>query len=123
MLGNGTSVVKRLIETVGVYGTKFSEEIRCLMKEKHKNLALFLGYYSDTQGKMVDCKGELVLADVRHKLLYFEYLPKRNLYKQITGKMMVHVFGSSIHITEGSQVSQVLNQLSSLPSCRFISWT
>uniref|UniRef100_A0A8R7QAI0 Protein kinase domain-containing protein n=1 Tax=Triticum urartu TaxID=4572 RepID=A0A8R7QAI0_TRIUA len=84
MLGNGTISVKKLIEMVDIDEKKFSEEVRCLMKAKHKNIVRFLGYCCDTQGKMLDYQGQLVLAEVRQRLLCFEYLPKGSLDKQIT---------------------------------------
>uniref|UniRef100_A0A453T2X0 Protein kinase domain-containing protein n=2 Tax=Aegilops tauschii subsp. strangulata TaxID=200361 RepID=A0A453T2X0_AEGTS len=97
VLDNGTVAVKKLCDMVDMDEKKFSEEIRRLMKAKHKNIVRFLGYCSDTQGEMVDCEGKLVLADVRQRLLCFEYLPKGSLDKHITGRMMSHVFGSIIH--------------------------
>ncbi|VAH87397.1 unnamed protein product [Triticum turgidum subsp. durum] len=84
MLDNGMVAVKKLFGTVDLDEKKFSEEIRCLMKAKHKNIVRFLGYCADTQGEMVDCGGKLVLADVRQRLLCFEYLPKGSLDKHIT---------------------------------------
>ncbi|CAM0948539.1 unnamed protein product [Alopecurus aequalis] len=84
MLDSGTVAVKKLFETLDIHEKKFSEEIRCLMKAKHKNIVRFLGYCCDTQGEMVDYEGELVLADVRQRLLCFEYLPQGSLDKKIT---------------------------------------
>ncbi|XP_037438242.1 uncharacterized protein LOC119305973 [Triticum dicoccoides] len=84
MLDNGMVAVKKLFETVDIDEKKFSEEVHCLMKAKHKNIVRCLGYCSDTQGEMVRCEGKLVLADVRQRLLCFEYLPKGSLDKQIT---------------------------------------
>ena len=88
MLGNGTIAVKKLIEMVDIDEKKFSEEVRCLMKAKHKNIVRFLGYCCDTQGEMLDYQGQLVLAEVRQRLLCFEYLPKGSLDKQITGRII-----------------------------------
>ncbi|CAM0948563.1 unnamed protein product [Alopecurus aequalis] len=84
MLGNGTVAVKKLSETLDIHEKKFSEEVGCLMMAKHKNIVRFLGYCSDTQGEMVKYDGKLVLADVRQRLLCFEYLPKGSLDKNIT---------------------------------------
>ena len=98
MLDNGTVAVKKLCDMLDMDEKKFSEEIRCLMKATHKNVVRFLGYCSDRQGEMVNCEGKLVLADVRQRLLCFEYLPKGSLDKHITGRLMSHVFGSSIHL-------------------------
>ncbi|XBI06998.1 hypothetical protein VPH35_134958 [Triticum aestivum] len=63
MLDNGTVAVKKLCNMVDMDEKKFSEEIRW---------------------EMVDYQGKLVLADVRQKLLCFEYLPKGSLDKHIT---------------------------------------
>lgn len=84
MLNNGTVAVKKLFETLDIDEKRFIKEVHCLMKAKHKNIVRFLGYCSDTQGKMLNFEGKLVLADVRQRLLCFEYLPKGSLDKQIT---------------------------------------
>jgi serine/threonine protein kinase len=99
MLDNGTVVaVKKLLNTVDMDEKKFIEEVRCLMKAKQKNIVRFLGYCSDTQGEMLQFEGELVLAEVRQRVLCFEYLPKGSLDKQITGRILWHICGSSIHV-------------------------
>ncbi|XP_048527347.1 disease resistance protein RGA2-like isoform X2 [Triticum urartu] len=69
---------------VDIDDKKFSKEVRCLMLAKHRNIVRFLGYCSDTQGEMMNYEGELVLADVRQRLLCFEYLSQGSLDKQIT---------------------------------------
>ncbi|CAM0948543.1 unnamed protein product [Alopecurus aequalis] len=84
MLDNGTVAVKKLLRTLDIDEMQFGKEVHCLMKAKHKNIVRFLGYCSDTQGEMVDYEGELVLADVRERLLCFEYLSQGSLDKQIT---------------------------------------
>lgn len=84
MLDNSTVAVKKLEHMLDINDKQFSKEVRCLMKAKHKNIVRFLGYCSDTQGELVDYDGELVLADVRQRLLCFEYLPKGTLKEQIT---------------------------------------
>lgn len=72
---------------VDIDDKKFSKEVRCLMMAKHRNIVRFLGYCSDTQGEMMNYEGELVLADVRQRLLCFEYLSQGSLDKQITGRI------------------------------------
>uniref|UniRef100_A0ACD5X2Y4 Uncharacterized protein n=2 Tax=Avena sativa TaxID=4498 RepID=A0ACD5X2Y4_AVESA len=84
MLNKGTVAVKKLFQTLDIDEKRFIKEVHCLMKAKHKNIVRFLGYCSDTQGKMLNFEGKLVLADVRQRLLCFEYLPKGSLDKQIT---------------------------------------
>lgn len=65
--------------------TKFHREVECLMRVKHKNVIRFLGYCADRQGNMGRYEGRLVMADVHHRLLCFEYIPKGSLDKYITG--------------------------------------
>jgi hypothetical protein len=55
------------------------------MRAKHKNIVRLLGYCADTHGKVQDYEGKFVMADVRHWLLCFEYLPNGNLHQYITG--------------------------------------
>ncbi|VAI24244.1 unnamed protein product [Triticum turgidum subsp. durum] len=83
MLENGTVAVKKLFERLDIPDNKFNEEIRCLMKVKHKNIVRFLGYCANVQGEMVGYDGDFVMADVRQRLLCFEYVPKGSLDEYI----------------------------------------
>ncbi|XP_037465557.1 uncharacterized protein LOC119337499 isoform X1 [Triticum dicoccoides] len=77
-LENGSVAVKKLLNT-HIHEKEFQEEVKCLVKVKHKNIVRFLGYCSDTQGNMANNNGTLVMADVQQRLLVFEYLPKGSL--------------------------------------------
>ena len=57
-------------------GDTFQEEVKCLMEVKHKNVAQFLGYCADTQGRVVDFEGRFVMADARRQFLCFKYRRK-----------------------------------------------
>lgn len=78
-LENGLVAVKKLSERLDISDDKFKDEIRCLMKVKHKNIVPFLGYCANIQGEMVGYNGDFVMANVRQRLLCFEYVPKGNL--------------------------------------------
>ncbi|XP_048554524.1 cysteine-rich receptor-like protein kinase 26 isoform X1 [Triticum urartu] len=82
MVGNEIVAVKRLSRNM--HESKFHKEVECLMKAKHKNIVRFLGYCSDTQGKIMDYEGKMVMADIRNWLLCFEYVPNGSLDKYIT---------------------------------------
>ncbi|VAH41836.1 unnamed protein product [Triticum turgidum subsp. durum] len=84
MVGNEPVAVKRLSRTFDMQENKFHKEVECLMRAKHKNIVRFLGYCSDTQGKIADYEGKLVMADIRNWLLCFEYVPNGSLDKYIT---------------------------------------
>uniref|UniRef100_A0ACD5XCG9 Uncharacterized protein n=1 Tax=Avena sativa TaxID=4498 RepID=A0ACD5XCG9_AVESA len=89
VLRNGTVAVKKLNETLDLLEKKFNEEVGCLMKTKHENVVRFLGYCSDTRGLIVDYEGKFVMADVRQRLLCFEYLPQGSLDKFISSSCIL----------------------------------
>nr|XP_045085239.1 putative cysteine-rich receptor-like protein kinase 39 isoform X2 [Aegilops tauschii subsp. strangulata] len=82
-LENGTVAVKKLLESLDIPDNKFNEEIRCLMRVKHNNIVRFLGYCANIQGQMENYNGDFVMADVRQRLLCFEYVPKGSLHEYI----------------------------------------
>ncbi|XBI43541.1 hypothetical protein VPH35_108301 [Triticum aestivum] len=83
-VGKGLVAVKKLSRTFDLPERKFQEEVKCLMKVKHKNIVRFLGYCSETCGRPADNEGKFVMADVRNWLLCFEYVPNGSLDKYIT---------------------------------------
>jgi coatomer subunit beta' len=91
MLRNGTIAVKKLNNSLEMHEDNFKQEVTYLVGVNHKNIVRFLGYCSDTQGKMSDYKGKLVMADERQTMLCFEYLPKGCLHNYITGNVSFHI--------------------------------
>jgi len=83
ILKNGKVAVKWLSNSL-MDDKEFLQEVECLMTVKHKNVVRFLGYCADTQGSMELYKGKFVMADVRQRLLCFEYLSKGSLDQYIT---------------------------------------
>uniref|UniRef100_A0ACD5Y3R8 Uncharacterized protein n=1 Tax=Avena sativa TaxID=4498 RepID=A0ACD5Y3R8_AVESA len=83
MLENRTVAVKRMSNPY-MYEKEFQREVECLMIAKHKNVVRFLGYCADTQGTMARHERNFIMADVQHRLLCFEYLPKGSLHDYIT---------------------------------------
>jgi len=100
MLGNGTTVVKRLIKMVDIDEEKFCEVIRSPIKANHKRPVRF--FCSDTKkGEMVDSEVELVLATVWQRFFCFEYLPKGIICKQITDASHGHEWRRKYQIMKG----------------------
>jgi hypothetical protein len=85
LLRNGTVAVKKLLDFVDFDDQKFIREIDCLMRVKHKNIIRFLGYCSDTQGKLFSFDGKIVMAECRQRFLCFEYASGGSLENYITG--------------------------------------
>ncbi|XP_048546577.1 disease resistance protein RGA5-like [Triticum urartu] len=71
-----TVAVKKLFEMYEILDKNFASEVTCLAGVRHKNTVRFLGYCSETQQVLMPYDGKRVLADVRHRLLCFEYMPK-----------------------------------------------
>ncbi|KAJ1274392.1 hypothetical protein BS78_05G058200 [Paspalum vaginatum] len=84
LLPNCTVAVKKLSQTLDVDERKFNQEVISLMRVKHKNIVRFLGYCADTQGKVWRYEEKNIIADVRQRLLCFEFLPKGSLDQYIT---------------------------------------
>ena len=63
----------------------FNQEVSSLIHVKHKNIVRFLGYCADTQGKVEKYNGKMIMADVRQRLLCFEFLPNGSHDKRING--------------------------------------
>lgn len=84
--------MKKLFNTHDMDEDKFIKEVGCLMKAKHKNIVRFLGYCSDTQGKILNYEGKMIQAEERQRLLCFEFLPKGSLDKYITGTFSFVLF-------------------------------
>ncbi|VAI40259.1 unnamed protein product [Triticum turgidum subsp. durum] len=84
VVGKCMVAVKKLSNTFAVPENKFHEEVRNLIRAKHKNIVRFLGYCADMQGKMEEYEGNLVMADQRNWLLCFEYVCNGSLDKHIS---------------------------------------
>ena len=82
---NVVVAVKKLHDMIEILEDNFQREVACLVEVKHKNIVRFLGYCSDTQGRVETYKGRTVMADVRQRLLCFEFLPNGSLHRYITG--------------------------------------
>lgn len=88
VLPNGMVIaVKKLLDNIEVLDDNFESEVACLIEANHKNIVQFLGYCSETQHQRTPYVGHHVWADVRQRLLCFEYLSKGNLAKHLTGKI------------------------------------
>ncbi|XP_037450229.1 cysteine-rich receptor-like protein kinase 10 [Triticum dicoccoides] len=93
IVGEGIVAVKKLSQPYGMHEDKFLKEVECMVKAKHKNIVRFLGYCYDTQGRLANYEGKLVMADLRNWLLCFEYVPNGSLDMYITGNNHNIYFG------------------------------
>ncbi|TVU26834.1 hypothetical protein EJB05_29399, partial [Eragrostis curvula] len=88
VLPNGKLVaVKRLFKNRTVDEKMFDQEVKSMMMVKHQNIVRFLGYCSDTQGKVVPMNSKVIMAEERERLLCFEYISKGSLGKHLTDEL------------------------------------
>lgn len=83
ILKNGSVAVKKLSRAAVVDEKSFNKEIISLETVKHKNIVRFLGYCADTQTQLMKHYGMPVMAEIRERLLCFEYMPNGSLDKYI----------------------------------------
>jgi enhancer of mRNA-decapping protein 4/coatomer subunit beta' len=85
-LSIGKVAVKKLLVPHDFSDEVFVDEINCLRRAKHSNVVRFLGYCATTLGELMEFKGSCVMADVRKRLLCFEYVPNGSLHRYLKGK-------------------------------------
>ncbi|KAK3123013.1 hypothetical protein QOZ80_8AG0622250 [Eleusine coracana subsp. coracana] len=79
-IGKAKVAVKKLHSSTSDLDDKqFAEEIVCLKQAKHKNIVRLLGYCAESDSELVEGPGRYVLADVRRRVLCFEYVPNGSL--------------------------------------------
>ncbi|TVU26837.1 hypothetical protein EJB05_29402, partial [Eragrostis curvula] len=84
LLQNGIVAVKKLIQLNDMHEKLFQRELDSLMRVRHKNIVRFLGYCSDTQGKLFKWEGKNVVSEERQRCFCFEFLPQGSLDKYIS---------------------------------------
>lgn len=85
LLRNGRSVaVKKFYDTIELSDEMYRKEVQSMMRLKHANIVRFFGYCADTQWKMFKHDGRHVIAEVRQRLLCFEFVPNGSLDKYIS---------------------------------------
>lgn len=85
---NKTVAVKKLLEQGDMNDKLFNKEIQGLLMVRHKNIVRFLGFCGDTQVEMAPYCGKRVIADIRNRVLCFEYVPNGSLDNLIKGRVM-----------------------------------
>jgi serine/threonine protein kinase len=88
VLPNGEMVaVKKLNSSMlpGVKDKQFENEAYHLMRLKHPNILLLVGWCSETENIYVEYNGKHICAERSERLLCLEYTPKGNLRLYLSG--------------------------------------
>lgn len=89
---SGCVAVKKLLNSHTIEDGPFYQETSILMSVRHPNIVRFLGYCSNTENTAykVDGSGiygEYIYAEIRERLLCFEYISKGGLDKHVTDEL------------------------------------
>ncbi|XP_044435908.1 putative receptor-like protein kinase At4g00960 isoform X2 [Triticum aestivum] len=89
VLRNGNVAVKRIKSSHSIKETLFYREVDSLLNIEHENVVRFLGFCASTDQIAIQIEGlkERIYAEVRERLLCFEYISNGSLRKYITDEL------------------------------------
>ncbi|XP_044961288.1 cold-responsive protein kinase 1-like [Hordeum vulgare subsp. vulgare] len=89
VLRNGNIAVKRIRNCHSINETLFYREVDTLLNIKHKNVVRFLGFCASTDQTAIQIAGskQHIYAEVRERLLCFEYISNGSLQKYVTDEL------------------------------------
>ncbi|XP_037460133.1 uncharacterized protein LOC119331062 isoform X2 [Triticum dicoccoides] len=92
VLPNGNVAVKRIRNSHSINEALFYREVDSLLNIEHKNVVRFLGFCASTDQTAIQIEGskQHIYAEVRERLLCFEYISNGSLQKYITGLHHLH---------------------------------
>ncbi|GJN34895.1 hypothetical protein PR202_gb23601 [Eleusine coracana subsp. coracana] len=93
ILRNGFIAVKKLFNSHTIEDKMFHQEVKSMMMVRHPNIVRFLGYCSHTEEIAINLPAEkekqlperTIMAQIRERLLCFEYISKGGLENYLTG--------------------------------------
>ncbi|KAM0929205.1 hypothetical protein ACQ4PT_001777 [Festuca glaucescens] len=89
VLPNGNVAVKRIMNKHTVDEKLFYREVNSLLMVNHPNIVRFLGFCASTDQTAIKIEGsrDHIYAEVRERLICFEYISNGNLRKHITDEL------------------------------------
>ncbi|CAM0876966.1 unnamed protein product [Alopecurus aequalis] len=89
VLPNGNVAVKRIRSGHTINEKLFHREVNSLLTINHPNIVRFLGFCASTDQTAIKIEGlkEHIYAEIRERLLCFEYISNGNLQKHITDEL------------------------------------
>ncbi|CAL4899286.1 unnamed protein product [Urochloa decumbens] len=87
ILTNGIIAVKKLSNSHTFDDKMFHQEVKSMMMVNHRNAVRFLGYCSHTEEKAMKLEGTVIMAQIRERLLCFEYIGNGSLDNHLTDEL------------------------------------
>ncbi|RLN29095.1 uncharacterized protein C2845_PM05G17120 [Panicum miliaceum] len=101
ILSNGTVAVKKLFNSHTIDDVMFHREVKSMMVVQHQNIVRFLGYCSHTEEQVVEMAGIIHLAQIRERLLCFEYISNGSLENHLTDQLRGLEWNTRYQIIKG----------------------
>ncbi|PUZ60239.1 hypothetical protein GQ55_4G108100 [Panicum hallii var. hallii] len=103
VLPNGKTIaVKKLNSSIpGVKDRHFENEASLLMRLKHPNVVLLVGWCSETENMYVHYNGKYICAEKSERLLCLEYMPKGSLRGYLSDEASGLAWDTRYKIIEG----------------------
>jgi serine/threonine protein kinase len=92
VLPNGNVAIKRIKNGYTIDEKLFYREVNSLLNVNHQNIVRFLGFCANTEQTAIKIEGSKhIYAEIRERLLCFEYIGNGSLQKYIAGMKMLYV--------------------------------
>ncbi|XP_021317102.1 uncharacterized protein LOC8079731 isoform X2 [Sorghum bicolor] len=84
ILQNGKAIAVKKLSEMQLEDGPFQNEVIYLIGLKHKNIVKLVGYCAESRWEATQVSGKYVMAEIRKRLLCFEYLNKKSLDKHLS---------------------------------------
>ncbi|XP_044389606.1 uncharacterized protein [Triticum aestivum] len=86
ILQNGKMIAVKKLFDIQVEDDQFQNEVTYLIGVKHQNVVQLVGYCAESRWEAAQVGGRYVMAEIRSRLLCFEYLNNNSLAKHISAE-------------------------------------
>lgn len=90
ILQNGMTIAVKKLYEMHLDDDRFHNEVTYLIGANHPNIVQLLGYCAESRWEATRLSGnKYVMAEIRHRLICFEYVNNKSLDEYISGKLML----------------------------------
>ncbi|CAO2153012.1 unnamed protein product, partial [Urochloa humidicola] len=84
ILQNGKTIAVKKLSEMHLDDNRFHNEVTYLIGAKHKNIVELIGYCAESRWEATQVTGKYVMAEIRHRLICFEYINNKSLDEYIS---------------------------------------
>ncbi|XP_062182021.1 protein PSK SIMULATOR 1-like [Phragmites australis] len=86
VLRNGKTIAVKKLSEIHLDDAQFQREVTYLIGLKHQNIVQLVGYCAESRWEATPVNGNYVMAEIRKRLLCFEYLNNKSLDKHLSAE-------------------------------------